>query len=99
MLTSAYKDNRRSIRALERLGFRRMASQALPPDQDRIFFVLPDPSIGEVDAHQELVDYYRREALPLKFADETPETNSMQGFAGSEGGLEDLTATKSGQST
>ncbi len=68
MLTSAYKDNRRSIRALERLGFVRIPSQALPPDQDRVFFVLADPAAGEFDAHQELVDYYRRENLPLKFA-------------------------------
>ncbi len=68
MLTSAYKDNRRSIRALERLGFVRIPSQALPPDQDRVFFVRADPVAGAFDAHQELVDYYRRENLPLKFA-------------------------------
>lgn len=68
VLTSAYKDNRRSIRALERLGFSRIPSQALPPDQDRIFFVLSDAVSGEVDAHRELVEYYEREGLPLKFA-------------------------------
>ncbi|MEO0316402.1 MAG: hypothetical protein RL404_79 [Pseudomonadota bacterium] len=68
VLTSAYKDNRRSIRALERLGFVRIPSQALPPDQDRVFFVLADAAAGEVDAHRELVDYYAREGLPLKFA-------------------------------
>ncbi len=70
MLTSAYKDNRRSIRALERLGFRRIPSRAVPPDQDRIFFVLSDPPLDDAAAHRELVDYYRREDLPLKFADE-----------------------------
>lgn len=69
MLTSAYKDNQRSIRALERLGFVRMSSQALPPDQDRVFFALIDPAAGSADAHQELVDYYARESLPLTFAD------------------------------
>lgn len=70
MLTSAYKDNRRSIRALERLGFRRIPSRALPPDQDRVFFVLSDPPLDDAAAHRELVEYYRREDLPLKFADE-----------------------------
>ena len=76
MLTSAYKDNRRSIRALERLGFVRIPSQALPPDQDRVFFVLADPRVGEFDAHQELVDYYRREGLPLKFAGDEKDTDT-----------------------
>ncbi len=68
VLTSAYKDNRRSVRALERLGFVRLASQALPPDQDRIFFALVDPSLGAIDAHRELTGYYEREGLPIKFA-------------------------------
>ena len=78
MLTSAYKDNRRSIRALERLGFVRIPSQALPPDQDRVFFVRADATCGEIDAHQELVDYYRREDLPLKFAGDDAGTLSGQ---------------------
>ncbi len=69
MLTSAYKDNRRSIRALQSLGFVRLASQALPPDQDRVFFALIHPSAGEVDAHRELVAYYQREQLPIKFTE------------------------------
>lgn len=81
MLTSAYKDNRRSIRALERLGFVRIPSQALPPDQDRVFFVLADPRVGEFDAHQELVDYYRREGLPLKFAGDEAAIDADTGAA------------------
>lgn len=71
MLTSAYKDNRRSIRALERLGFVRIPSQALPPDHERVFFVRAGAASGDLDAHKELVDYYRRENLPLRFAGET----------------------------
>ncbi len=77
LLTSAYKDNRRSIRALERLGFVRIPSQALPPDQDRVFFVRSSASSGEFDAHRELVDYYRRENLPLKFADDPSKEASV----------------------
>ncbi len=74
MLTSAYKDNRRSIRALQRLGFLRLPSKAVPPDQDRVFFALIDPSAGDVDAHRELVAYYQREQLPLRFADNEDRT-------------------------
>jgi RimJ/RimL family protein N-acetyltransferase len=67
MLTSAFKDNHRSIRALDRIGFRKMKIRACPPDQDRIFFSLLDPSTGEIDCDQELVDYYAREKLPMQF--------------------------------
>ncbi len=87
MLTSAYKDNRRSIRALERLGFERIPSQALPPDQDRVFFILADPAAGEFDAHQELVDYYRREGLPLRFAGDENDTDTEQGQESGPGAL------------
>ena len=67
MLTSAYKDNHRSVRALRRIGFREMPIRACPPDQDRIFFSLIDPSAGMVDPSDELVDYYAREKLPMQF--------------------------------
>lgn len=72
MLTSAYKDNHRSIRALRRIGFREMAIRACPPDQDRIFFSLIDPMAGEVDEADELVDYYVREKLPMQFEGRVP---------------------------
>lgn len=67
MLTSAYKDNHRSIRALKRLGFTELAIRACAPDQDRIFFALIDARAGTVDPHAELQDYYRRENLPMVF--------------------------------
>jgi RimJ/RimL family protein N-acetyltransferase len=67
MLTSAYKDNHRSIRALNRIGFTPLSIRALPPDQDRIFFSLIDATAGQVDSERELVDYYAREKLPLQF--------------------------------
>ncbi len=67
MLTSAYKDNHRSIRALKRLGFVELSIRACAPDQDRIFFALVDATAGEVDPAMELRDYYRRENLPMEF--------------------------------
>lgn len=67
ILTSAYKDNHRSIRGLERIGFRELVTRAQPPDQDRIFFSLVDQSAGEVDSDQELINYYAREKLPMEF--------------------------------
>lgn len=67
MLTSAYKDNHRSIRALNRIGFIPLSIRALPPDHDRIFFSLIDSAAGQVDSERELVDYYAREKLPLQF--------------------------------
>ncbi len=71
MLTSAYKDNHRSIRALKRMGFREIEIRARPPDHERIFFSLFDPAIGPVDCVRELVAYYRREKLVMEF--ELPE--------------------------
>lgn len=67
MLTSAYKDNHRSIRALKRLGFAELSIRACAPDQDRIFFALIDARAGKVDPEAELQDYYRRENLPMVF--------------------------------
>lgn len=67
MLTSAYKDNHRSIRSLKRLGFTELSIRACAPDQDRIFFALIDARAGSVDPHAELQDYYRRENLPMVF--------------------------------
>jgi RimJ/RimL family protein N-acetyltransferase len=78
MLTSAYKDNHRSTRALSRIGFVPLSIRALPPDQDRIFFSLIDSSAGQVDSHRELVDYYVREKLPLQFEGYEVSGNSPQ---------------------
>jgi RimJ/RimL family protein N-acetyltransferase len=67
MLTSAYQDNARSIRALERIGFQAMSIRAAMPDQDRLFFSMVDPILGHIDVEKELMDYYTREKLPIKF--------------------------------
>lgn len=67
MLTSAYKDNHRSIRALKRIGFSELKVRACPPDHDRIFFSLIDCSAGEIDGNAELREYYLREQLPMQF--------------------------------
>lgn len=67
MLTSAYKDNHRSIRALKRIGFSELSLRACPPDHDRMFFALIDSRAGEVDGNAELRDYYLREQLPMQF--------------------------------
>jgi RimJ/RimL family protein N-acetyltransferase len=78
MLTSAYKDNHRSIRALGRIGFTPLSIRAHPPDQDRLFFSLIDPSAGTVNSEIELVDYYARENLPLKFVGYESEADSYR---------------------
>lgn len=73
MLTAAYVDNARSIRALRHLGFVEIPIRALPPDHDRLFFYLPEQSAEPVDSIvTELIDYYVRENLPLYFP--VPET-------------------------
>lgn len=68
MLTSAYSDNARSIRALKKIGFIELQIRALPPDHDRIFFSLIADKDISVDSANELRDYYFREKLPLQFA-------------------------------
>ncbi len=78
MLTSAYKDNHRSVRALGRIGFREIAIRACPPDQDRIFFSLIDPSAGAVNCADELVDYYAREKLLMQFEGRTASMNDNE---------------------
>ncbi len=68
MLTSAFIDNKRSIRSLTRMGFQELSIRALAPDNDRIFFILTDDkSENEINGAKELVEYYTREKLSLKF--------------------------------
>lgn len=68
MLTAAYIDNARSIRALRCLGFVEIPIRALPPDHDRLFFYLPQQSVEPINnIIAELIDYYARENLPLYF--------------------------------
>lgn len=68
MLTSAYSDNARSIRALKRIGFSELKIRALPPDQDRIFYSMIANDDSNIDSAAELVNYYIREKLPLHFS-------------------------------
>lgn len=67
MLTSAYKDNARSIRALRRIGFVEMDIRALPPDHDRIFYSMISNKEADVNSASELIEYYEREKLPIQF--------------------------------
>ncbi len=76
MLTSAYSDNARSIRALKRIGFLALEIRALPPDQDRIFFSMIAGDDTNIDSAAELVNYYIREKLPLHFTDVNAIENS-----------------------
>ncbi len=66
ILTSAYRDNARSIRALTKLGFLQIAAYAEAPDDDRIFYYLPDKSSDKNrNMVDELIDYYKRENLQM----------------------------------
>lgn len=76
MLTSAYSDNARSIRALKRIGFAELKIRALPPDQDRIFFSMITDDDTNIDSDTELVNYYVREKLPLHFSKIKQKENS-----------------------
>jgi RimJ/RimL family protein N-acetyltransferase len=67
LLTSAYTDNQRSIRALERIGFTEIPIRALPPDHERIFYILKSSLSSNVDIVAELKDYYVREKISLEF--------------------------------
>jgi len=68
MLTSAFTDNKRSIRSLTRMGFQELSIRALAPDNDRIFFILAESTVfNEVNGAKELIEYYAREKLSLKF--------------------------------
>jgi RimJ/RimL family protein N-acetyltransferase len=66
ILTSAYSDNARSIRSLNKLGFLEIAAYAEAPDDDRIFFYLPE-EYPEKNRNmvEELIDYYKRENLQM----------------------------------
>lgn len=69
LLTSAYSDNARSIRALNHLGFLEVSVRALPPEHDRIFYSLSiDNRYKFCNMVDEIVEYYSRENLPLQFS-------------------------------
>ena len=66
ILTSAYSDNARSIRSLNKLGFLTIAAYAEAPDDDRIFFYLPEKSLEKNrNMVEELISYYKRENLQM----------------------------------
>jgi len=68
ILTSAFRDNYRSIKSLRRMGFIEIPIRALPPDNDRIFFILDDHnSVDLSKSVHELISYYAREKLTINF--------------------------------
>lgn len=75
--TSAYDDNARSLRSLERSGFSRLPIRALSPDNDRTFLFMQGAGAAVEDPCADLVAYYRDEQLPLKF----PESGAAAGQA------------------
>jgi RimJ/RimL family protein N-acetyltransferase len=77
ILTSAYKDNLRSIRALKRMGFDELEIRACPPDHERIFFSLYDRTECTFDNNRELIKYYRRENLPMEFENFSESNNQI----------------------
>lgn len=75
LLTSAYSDNLRSIRTLERIGFVKIEVRASVPDHDRIFFSMIPGGLVDVNSVQELMNYYEREKLPLYFPEQKSDLN------------------------
>jgi RimJ/RimL family protein N-acetyltransferase len=66
ILTSAYRDNARSIRSLNKLGFLEIAAYADAPDDDRIFYYVPEKlSSKNRNMVDELMGYYKRENLQM----------------------------------
>ena len=68
IFTSAYDDNTRSIKSLERIGFQALALRALAPEHDRRFLCMRTGEHQDGDPAAELVAYYQRENLPITFA-------------------------------
>ena len=79
LLTSAYSDNARSIRALKCIGFVELEIRAVPPDHDRIFFSMLSASAEVTDGATELINYYSREKLPLHFLGQPPIVTGSEG--------------------
>jgi RimJ/RimL family protein N-acetyltransferase len=76
--TSAYDDNARSLRSLQRVGFRPLPIRALPPDNDRTFLFLQGVGAEVDDPCADLVAYYRDEKLPLKFPESEASEDEQQ---------------------
>jgi len=67
VLTSAFFTNPASISILKKIGFETLSVRADSPHDDRVFFIMTnDPNI-QLNGNFELIDYYRREKLPLRF--------------------------------
>jgi RimJ/RimL family protein N-acetyltransferase len=67
--TSVYRDNRRSIHALERCGFEQLMLQAEEPDEDLLFYrrkLVREHNPGPVDIRQELTEFLRTIASPIQ---------------------------------
>lgn len=70
LVSSAYEDNTRSLRALRRGGFVPMDLRALPPDGDRSFVMLPAPALASMthaEARRRLVTFCDMKRSGLRF--------------------------------
>lgn len=66
VITSVYADNERSISALHDLGFKALALHAANPDHLRRFFARALSTEKEISPDI-VVNYYRREKIPIRF--------------------------------
>lgn len=77
ILTSAFDDNTRSLRALRGAGFEDFALRALAPHDDRTFLWMKSPRGSARNATRALRDYYSDPADGLRFAREAHEAAAM----------------------
>jgi RimJ/RimL family protein N-acetyltransferase len=67
LVSSAYDDNERSLRALRRSGFRVLPVRAQAPDHDRTFVMLPAAPMAEQEALERLIDFCDKTGSGLRF--------------------------------
>jgi RimJ/RimL family protein N-acetyltransferase len=71
LLSSAYDDNVRSLRALRRSGFARMDVRAQAPDADRAFLMRPIAAMDADEARKRLAEFCENTNSGLRFTDLT----------------------------
>ncbi|WP_076998313.1 GNAT family N-acetyltransferase [Variovorax sp. KK3] len=67
IFTTAYDDNCRSLRALARIGFRRLPLRSTKPESPRTCLLITPPSGSEREALAALEGYYTERDLPMDF--------------------------------
>jgi len=68
VLTAAFLTNPVSINMLRKIGFETLSVRADAPHDDRVFFIMTNDPIIQLNGNFELIEYYRREQLPFTFA-------------------------------